>query len=957
MAMPIGVYPEVALYLTLSTVRKPTKKRVVRPANTTTYIFHDLLAVKYFQLEFADEFCVMEDTQVCGLDIYLVEQWVVDRKIGTVVAAYTGNVESRVRAIKFTVEQKEARCYPVKFQEYLNELAVNHARIKTMEEPPVPSGASQTPSRRLDRQDRAGSVCGFKQDELCFVTNLASLPSNLNIVPIPLGDPLAVVTDFAINSNLKRLQCLGRLMLLISSKVLDANVDKFRQMYRISNPGIPYRFAVRELVNLVQMCLFYFDLLDAKYADGLLCNKTEEAIANWWRFIGQPHFNLMPLLRLGVLPPTTVAGIILLLLLAKMRLNMIGGCDVPKDPFDFENFMLLIGQFQKQFKLEKRRKLDLDTLTRLFTVTNARIGTPKEMAVELDLWDVPLRTQGQVYLLKKNRHYYLKELKKLTSVVKLTVQDHITAAGTKEEDLYNLKSGAKIRNKIAKLSETLNPTEVETTKLESLLKVLQGKTLQRLFFGVLKPTAADPDGLRRPHGGYYEFQLFRLRISLQANLSPNYLALDLLKYLRGLKKMGLKRNTLAEPTTTTEHPHRKEEPPARAPADAVLMALTKLVAPPGFHPLELFHRHVNRRALYPFTRGEINLNMLEQTKVDVDADARCLDTHVGLVRLKLGLDLDDYMLRHGAQMLTISKFAQDYLAKLELVIKYGLLRQLYDADWLADHCECITNANLARHYHKLNQGLLRLHAARNQMIDNKHKIVDEDLSENLAFQFSQLELTVDRMCYELRMVDKRVGEFAQLTAALEKTVAAEHNRLQTMIATLIQLDAFYACYPQAAERQQVVARLTGKPPKDLADYQLLPPPEESGWVATVVMTVYNAVAYVFQAVHFDRANMNLDRIRKLWIMLDPNRTLITRAYSLMGKRPSRNLVALAESKDRFEDADIMDDDPMAGTFGASSPEPETDTVVADSPSQVTDEDDPLYKGDFEEDTLDDNRDY
>ena len=134
--------------------------------------------------------------------------------------------------------------------------------------------------------------------------------------------------------------------------------------YTIAN--VPIKFAIKELVNLIQMCLFYFDLLDAKYCDGLLCNKTDESISEWWNLIGLPHYSFKPNIRNGILPSRTIAAVISLVLSVKIRLQMVGGCDVPKDPFDFENFMLSIGQFQRQFKLDKLRKLDLQTLNKFF---------------------------------------------------------------------------------------------------------------------------------------------------------------------------------------------------------------------------------------------------------------------------------------------------------------------------------------------------------------------------------------------------------------------------------------------------------------------------------------------------------------------------------------------------------------------------------------------------------------
>ena len=50
-----------------------------------------------------------------------------------------------------------------------------------------------------------------------------------------------------------------------------------------------------------------------------------------------------------------MAAIVSLILSVRMRIQLVGSSDVPKDPFDFENFMIAIGQFQRQYKLDKTK--------------------------------------------------------------------------------------------------------------------------------------------------------------------------------------------------------------------------------------------------------------------------------------------------------------------------------------------------------------------------------------------------------------------------------------------------------------------------------------------------------------------------------------------------------------------------------------------------------------------------
>lgn len=455
---------------------------IASTSDLITYIIPDFNAVKHFQRDFvsSNEFHLLEESVCSGFDIYLVEQWAYNRKVGTVVSTFTGNSHSKVSVIKFTILKKPSKCYPIRFQEYLNEVMLNHGKIKKMD---YPKATEDT-------------------NDFLFVTNLTALPPNLNLIPISQGDSRVIQDSFILNSNLKKLSCSGRSLSLINDKISDANEDKFRHMYKIYNSGVPVRFAVKEIVNIIQISLFYFDLLDAIYCDGLLCNKTEEAILNWWNLIGLPHFNFKPNSKNGILPARTVAAIISLILSIRLRLQIFGGCDVPKDPYDFENFMISIGQFQKQVKLEKRRKLDLETLNRLFAITNSKLMPDKYNVSSMSLnqlsydnngifdYDIenPVSFNNSMPSTKRNKLYYGKELKKLTNVVKNTVQDRMNVRDNDNyffDDTSNGKSsGGRFRNKMAKLAaDNASPIDVETLDLEHLIDNLTGKTLFRLWIG------------------------------------------------------------------------------------------------------------------------------------------------------------------------------------------------------------------------------------------------------------------------------------------------------------------------------------------------------------------------------------------------------------------------------------------------------------------------------------------
>lgn len=495
-----------------------------------SYIIPDFQTVQYFIKDFeaTNEFYLLEETTRLGFDIYLVEKWALSRKITCVASTYTGNSELENKVLKLTIIKKQSRFYPVKFQEYLNELIVNKNKVTRLcgadgvstSETNSPNGAVLEPGAGDQVQSN---------EEVLFITNITELPSNLNVIPIPQGDVRTIYPSFIINSNLKRLQCSGRSNSLISDKVSDSNENKFRTIYKIYNS--PIKFAIMELVNLVQISLFYFDLLDLKYCDGLLCDKTEEALVTWWNLIGLPHFNYKPNVKKnGILPNKSVSGIISLIVLIKLRLMIFGGCDVPRDPFDYENFMISIGQFQKQAKLKKKRKLNLETLSKLFTITNAKLSTtshlvgnnthPYQSVMYDDVYSDETNGLGAANSIVTNattpmsgtnggsalsptqsnaagaltpastnskiHHYYYNKLKS-------TVQDHLPIPSSSSlitDEMGVAKKSSRIKSKItSRFSDNsalhYTPADVETLDLDLFIKLyIQGYTLIRLFIGV-----------------------------------------------------------------------------------------------------------------------------------------------------------------------------------------------------------------------------------------------------------------------------------------------------------------------------------------------------------------------------------------------------------------------------------------------------------------------------------------
>ncbi|KAK6455232.1 uncharacterized protein RJT20DRAFT_129967 [Scheffersomyces xylosifermentans] len=1000
-------------YGSISTTGSGKKIGVVDPNEFITYIISDFNAVRYFQKAFiaSGEFHLLEESTISGFDIYLVEQWVNDRKIGTVISTFTGNPSSKVAVVRFTIMKKQSKYYPVRFQEYLNELMLNHSKIKQMDENNLAQTVTNTRASvgdiSLSNSSFNGSLASlstadFSTNEVCFVTNLSSLPSNLNLIPIASGDPRTIETAFVINSDLKKLQCSGRSVSLVTDKMSDANEDKFRQMYKIYNVNIPVKFAIRELVNVIQICLFYFDLLDPKYCDGLLCNKTEEAILNWWNLIGLPHFNIKPNPKQGVLPSRTVAAIISLVLSIKLRLQLIGGCDVPKDAFDFENFMLSIGQFQKQYKLEKRHKLDLETLNKLFTVTNAKLIPDKNAASGTKIYNSPenmydpednffdltasssISTNARSSInspsqYKKNK--YGMEFKKLTNVVMNTVQDRITAKDADDMSMSATKSGGggRIRNRIAKLADNVTPLDVETLDLEFLVKNhLNGKTLFRLFHGVNSAASVPlPNGdnssqahthVHHTHNHTHrhrngpladdiakQYTFLSLRDKLTQSQNPGTTSMtDISRYSRGLSKMKLglqnRRNLLTAYNAASKRPQgftgasqlehlrrpstdsKKMSLMSNSIVDSLLQipsevssfdGLQKQPSPSSIsgacepvdddgalcdNPLKTFSRNLNRRNSYPYLLNchEANLNLLVLSKKDNVIDPAVVwNSHT--IRRSLSCSaIDNCMFKKpDIAFQTIDIFSDRYLHNINSLMKYDNLKKLYDTESVPESLGIVPNGNLIRTYQVLNLELKKLGNVQNQMNMNKSRVVDEDLIGNLKYDVHQLSTTIDRLVYETRIVIKRINELEEYSKDLDiKLNDRSRGKMTKLIDTLIHSRKFEEVFSNVSERNEIISRLGGTIEVNTKEV-----PEKQSifghMFKMIIVFSFELVTYLFHIFKFDRAHMNLDRIRDTWVKLDPNRDIIKSAYSMIGRQPARDSVASVDGVSVLQNRDSL----------------------------------------------------
>lgn len=316
------------------------------------FVLTDPVAFRYLEEDSSTK-TIERRTDLTGFECYIVEQWTTSRMHPTfMITTYTGDPSHVVKVGVLSLPVDESTWSP-RLRVYFKALNQYHARRRD-----TPLG-------------------------ILMVTNLAGFPSSLAVIPVPYGDVTRYRFDFFVNEDLKRLGCSGRVGLSLAQPAA-STVAKFHQLYRTSEKNDIYK-SVIELVKLCQSALTLFDKLEIDYADGLLCDVTERAISDWWVEIGNDYFNVEP--HDGILGPTTVAGLLGLIMGARNRLHVVNA-PVTKDPFDVEMMKRAINSFQKQQRMPRTRRLDRRTLERLHKLT--------QKAAEKERWAVPRAVKSTV---------------------------------------------------------------------------------------------------------------------------------------------------------------------------------------------------------------------------------------------------------------------------------------------------------------------------------------------------------------------------------------------------------------------------------------------------------------------------------------------------------------------------------------------------------------------------------
>lgn len=196
------------LHSTATTVNNKVKKNnVTHPSAIIEYdnfIFPDFKAIARLNLSNYRDL-VYNEVKLQGYEVYLVEQWVSQRKLSSIITSYTGNPQDIITAVQITLP-KDFNLWPGKFKQYYDEL-IRFSKLNNNHANP-------------------------SHNDNIFITNLFNIPLSLNILNIIDGDMRLIWDQFKINYNLKMLNCLGRSSALLSETSTAAK-EKFAQLYKV----------------------------------------------------------------------------------------------------------------------------------------------------------------------------------------------------------------------------------------------------------------------------------------------------------------------------------------------------------------------------------------------------------------------------------------------------------------------------------------------------------------------------------------------------------------------------------------------------------------------------------------------------------------------------------------------------------------------------------------------------
>ncbi|SAM06869.1 hypothetical protein [Absidia glauca] len=290
-----------------------------------------------------------EETELEGYRIYVVEQWICDRKThSNTVKVFTGDKSHKIKVCVIGITTAD----------------LQHARpdVKRLFSNSTPLKYKSTSKGQI------------------LLTDPSELPYDMDMVLIPDGDYDRWIRQACVNINLRRTNCTGRSAFNLR-KPNPASEEKFRSLYKIAD-AVDFEDAVINLVTLAQTALYLFNLLRRDCVDGLICDETNAAFGEFYRKY-QPYKGSTVTLKqqVALYDPTV---------LLEGALDGATPFDISnhktiKDPFaDWDEFAMDIGTYQQIKGLRQTKVIDLDTLKKLDEYHMGPLRVRKAIKSKLD---------------------------------------------------------------------------------------------------------------------------------------------------------------------------------------------------------------------------------------------------------------------------------------------------------------------------------------------------------------------------------------------------------------------------------------------------------------------------------------------------------------------------------------------------------------------------------------------
>ncbi|RKP14558.1 hypothetical protein BJ684DRAFT_19051 [Piptocephalis cylindrospora] len=270
-----------------------------------------------------------KDPVLEGYRLYLVLQWVIERRSCCSVAVFTGQRKDQIRVV------------PVR--------STKDAILYVLQSSLVDLRPRETP---------LGCI---------MVTSLNTLPAELTLISIPHGDYDGCLASAYQMIGLQRFGCLGRSLPSLSS-VTDMQKEKFYRLYCI-HPDVPLEVAVLELIRLIQTCLRLTGWTHI-VPDGLGCERTIGAVRS---FFAQEDFDWAENEE-APLDPARVSILLSRIHVAWSRLSTLGYHSKKDSLNEPILFMEAIATFQSDHRLQPTGFLDHETTRAIKTAAISSAG-------------------------------------------------------------------------------------------------------------------------------------------------------------------------------------------------------------------------------------------------------------------------------------------------------------------------------------------------------------------------------------------------------------------------------------------------------------------------------------------------------------------------------------------------------------------------------------------------------